>query len=410
MVSRFGPERSRLPAALVLRLSLGAAALSASTSACFATTFNPAEEAEKSLEQARVYLAEGAVDRAELQLERVLMLMPENAEVRVILASLMAQVGRLDTALLLIQTLIEDPQTADDYRQRLRGIYVLLAQAPRLASLSRLPQRLGSEAPTPSYWRGEFGLGRSTNPLSRTSAAELPLTIADSIISLPLNERPTPGNLLQASVARIGPSSGFDLTTTVVASGIDGSKPAEAARFSIWGPVTDAVYWQAQAQQSLDDQRRYTLGLGLAQARHRLNLLAFSEPTRDETGVLLRYEQRVLPLLGGLWNAHLERGHHAGRTPDYWRAGIAGEYSLKGQRFLILNWGLQADLSGYNSLLENNSRRWLEFRTVALEQHVAITKQKLFVLRGFATERRSNLTIFSFRDIGLQISFVATWL
>lgn len=410
MASRFGLERSKRrkatwsrPRAILALLLAIAPAISQGT------PLKPAEEAEQALEQARQAIADRALDRAELQLERVLMLVPEHAEARVMLASLMAQLGRLETALLLLQSLIEDPRTAEDYRQRLRSIYLLIAQAPRLASLTRLPQRLAPESAPQTYWRAELGLGQSTNPLSRTNASDLPLTIADSVINLPLSERPKRGNQLQASIGRIGQESGFDLNLAQVRP-LGAESAAESARLSAWGPIAGSYYWQAQAQQSLDQQRRYTLGFSFAEARHRLTAAAFNEPSRDESGQFLRYEHRVYPALGGLWSASLERGRHLNRTPDYWRAALSGEYSLGKQRFLVVNWGYQADLSGYNPLLENNSRRWLDTRSVVFEQHIALSKQKVLVLRGLATERRSNLTIFSFRDLGLQVSFIATWL
>ncbi|NBP37986.1 MAG: tetratricopeptide repeat protein [Betaproteobacteria bacterium] len=371
---------------------------------------NPVEEAERSLEQARRAIADGALDQAELKLERVLMFMPEHAEARVMLASLMAQLGRLETALLLLESLIDDPRTADDYRQRLRGIYALIAQAPRLASLSQSSMNLESQSRGQSYWRGELGFGQTSNPLSRTSASELPLTIADSVINLPLNDRPIRGNLIQASVARLGQNQGFDLNLASISPLGAQAPQANAARLSAWGPVVGPVFWQAQAQQSLDHQRRNSLGLGLSEARHRFTLTAFNEPTRDEAGQFLRYEQRLLPVLGGIWSVSLERGRYTGRLPDYWRAAASAEYSVGKQRFLVVNWGLQGDFSGYSPLLENNSRRRLDTRSVAYEQHIAISKQKVFVLRALATERRSNLAIFSFRDVGLQVSFVSTWL
>jgi len=413
--SRFGPEHAK---ALTRALKCILATLRVACVAfviclpltVLSTTLDAAEEAEQSLEKARKAIAARSFDQAELQLERVLMLVPEHAEARVILASLMAQLGRLETALLLLQSLIDDPRTEDDYRQRLRGIYALIAQAPRLASSTQMPDAMASDPDKRGYWRGEIGLGHSSNPLARTAASELPLTIADSVINLPLSDRPIRGNQIQASIARLGPDQGFDLNLTSVSLSGGQIGHAAAGRVSAWGAIAGPLYWQAQAQQSLDDQRRYTFGLSLAEGRNRLTLAAFREPTRGETGQFLRYEHRVLPLAGGLWSAGIERGHHTEQTPDYLRASITGEYNLGKQRFLVVNWGYQGDLSGYNPLLENNSRRWLETRSVAFERHFVLGTQKVVVLRALANERRSNLTIFSFRDLGLQVSLLATWL
>jgi hypothetical protein len=407
---RSGHVRNSLSAGRLCRLVLSALICFAIAGSGRATTLTPNEEAEQALDEARQAILDRALDRAELRLERVLMLVPDHAEARVMLASLMAQLGRLETALLLLQSLIDDPRTAEDYRQRLRSIYLLIIQAPRLASLNRLPQRLGPDPTPQAYWRSEIAYGLSTNPLSRTSANELPLTFADSQVSLPLQERPVSGQYLTASIANFAKDSGFDFSATRVATASDQQRLSDAARFIAWGPIIRPLYWQFQAQQGLDAQRRYTLGLSYVEGRHRVNVSAYNDPARADAGGLIRYEQRVIPAMGGLWSSNIERGFRAARTPDYWRLGVSGEYDLGSQRFLVMNWSVQADLSGYNPLLENNSRRWLETRSVVLEQHIPIGKQKVLVLRGLATERRSNLTIFSFRDVGLQVSFVATWL
>jgi len=91
VASRFGLERSKRrkatwsrPRAILALLLAIAPAISQGTA------LKPAEEAEQALEQARQAIADRALDRAELQLERVLMLVPEHAEARVMLASLMA--------------------------------------------------------------------------------------------------------------------------------------------------------------------------------------------------------------------------------------------------------------------------------------------------------------------------------
>ena len=58
----------------------------------YASTLDPDAQAQEALAQAREALNGKAWGQAELLLERVLMLAPEQAEARVMLASLMAQV------------------------------------------------------------------------------------------------------------------------------------------------------------------------------------------------------------------------------------------------------------------------------------------------------------------------------
>ena len=411
MALRFGREVSSRICSVVARgLQLVVSGFFLCVTIAGASEFNPTQDAEIALEQARKAIEERQLDRAELQLERVLMLLPENAEAQVLLATLMTQVGRLDSALLLIKGLIDDPRTAEDYRQRLRHIYAQIVQTPRIASLARLPWRLASDEPDDQgYWRAEIGLGLSSNPLFRTSASELPLTINDSLLVLPLIDRPTKGGIVSASVARVGQASGFELNASSIKLQRGDPRTAETIRFAAWGPVVKSAYWQAQAQQSFDNQRRYTLGLSLLEGQHRLMAAAFAEPDRDNSGQLMRYEYRGMSALGGVWAGMLERGLNTTQTPDYWRVAVTGEFALGGLRFLSTNWSLQSDLSGYSPFFASNARRWIELRSVALEQHVAINRQKTLVFRGLATERRSNLALFSFRELGLQVSFVATW-
>jgi hypothetical protein len=377
----------------------------------YASTLDPDAQAQEALAQAREALNDKAWGRAELFLERVLMLAPEQAEARVMLASLMAQVGRVETALLLLQSLIDDPRTPSEYRVRLRSVYALLAQAPRLASLSRASTQLDAQARPSPYWRSELGLGYSTNPLARTSASELPLTIADSLVSLPLTDRPQAAGQLHASLTRLGGAYGMDMALQRLMG--QAQAPA-AARLALWGPINDfsggALLWQGFAQQSLDDQRRYSLGLTWLDARQRVSLATVAEPTRQDQNHWLRYEQRALPLLGGVWGAQLERGFGAEKSPNYVRLGATGDYSLGAQRYLVLQWQAQADLTGYSPLLANGARRWLDTRSVAVEQHLALNPQNILVFRVLASERRSNLTIFSFRELGFQVSLVTSWL
>jgi hypothetical protein len=114
--------------------------------------------------------------------------------------------------------------------------------------------------------------------------------------------------------------------------------------------------------------------------------------------------------LGGVWGAQLERGFGAEKSPNYLRLAATGDYSLGAQRYLVLQWQAQADLTGYSPLLANSARRWLDTRSVAVEQHLALNPQNILVFRVLASERRSNLTIFSFRELGFQVSLVTSWL
>ena len=377
------------------------------------TQLEPEQEAMKALAEAERSLDQGAFDQAELQLERALLLMPEHAEARLMMASLMARLGRLETALLLVKSLIDDPSTPAAHQARLRSFYAFLIQAPRMASAhrlfsaeARLPNVSQSDHPQ-RLWRGEMSLGVNTNPLARTRLSELPLTISDSIVLLPIADRPELGRSLSASIGRWGPSDGFDVSLQRVEQSASG---LNAARVAAWGPILEGLSgWALSAHQGIDGQRRYNLGVNLTQMNHRLHFGRFWEPTRDDQGNFARYEYALPAEAGFRLLPSFERSFNQGSAPPFWRMGLNGELALGYRRFLNVQWTFQQDLQGYSPLLENDRRRSLTTYIVAGEQQFELGDKKTLVFRALASQRKSNLELFAFKDFGLQVSFVQTW-
>lgn len=377
------------------------------------TQLEPSQEAMKALAAAEFALDQGAFDQAELQLERVLLLMPDHAEARLMLASLMARLGRLETALLLVKSLIDDPETPSGHQARLRSFYALLIQAPRMASVHRLlggdgqlKNTLPSEPPK-RIWRSEISIGANSNPLARTRLGELPLTIGDSIVLLPIADRPEIGRSVGATLGRWSSSDGFDLSVQRVEHG---ASILHAGRLAAWGPLYEGLSgWSVSALQGVDGQRRYNAGINLSQMNHRLYLGRFWEPTRADLGSFVRYEYAVPASAGLSFLPAVERSLNQGNVPPFWRAGLSGEFALGYRRFLSAQWTIQQDLEGYSPLLANDLRRRLTTYIVAGEQQFELAKGKTLVFRALATQRKSNLELFAFKDMGLQVSFVATW-
>jgi thioredoxin-like negative regulator of GroEL len=100
----------------------------------------PEIEALQAFDQARTEINNQRYDRAEILLERVLMLHPENAEARIELAMLMARRGHNDGAQALVQSLLDDPRTEPD---QFKALAALLQSMKKRAGQPGQPLCLG---------------------------------------------------------------------------------------------------------------------------------------------------------------------------------------------------------------------------------------------------------------------------
>lgn len=366
----------------------------------------PDDDARESFAQARQALQEQRYDRAELLLERTLMLQPDNAEARIELALLMARRGQADTARALLAGLAEDPRTPPVHRQRLLQLIQGLAPGPQAVAQGPAPPR------AQPLWRAEAGLAWSTNPLARTSAQEIAFTTPDGTVPIALTGRPVQGAVGSLALSRVGPQAGMELALQAVDA--PGLQPA--ARWAAWGPAPSgwdlaALQWSLSAQQGVDGARRHLAGLSWAGPQHRWSVFRYSEPSLADRGHLLRLEVQAAQGLppGAQALVSLERSSSTLKDQGTWRMGLQAQAQLPSQLRLQAQWSGQKDLHAYSPLLANGAPRWLSTLQLALERPVSWGSGKTLTFRVLTTERKSNIELFAYRESALQLQFAQMW-
>ena len=387
----------------------------------------PEQDALQSYEEARQALSQGRLDEAELLLERVLMLMPEHAGARLEFALLLARRGQTDAARALILGLAQDARTPPDYSAQLLALAARLQAQPQapLATGPGLKPPGGAAGATlpatalPTLWRAEAGLSASSNPLARTGAEGIVITLPEGPVTLPLSTRPQPATLAGGSLLALRGSAGLEVSTQQM----DRRDTATAFRIAAWGDVPGpaGLQWQLQTQRGFDNLRRHSAALAAPlplAAAQRVLLGAYVEPAQQERGWWLRLEHRFgLPgagaapgAAGAPWGqASLERSASTAGAQGYWRLNLALELPLGPQRRLQAQASAQEDTHPYSPLLDNNSRRRLLTHSVTLEQQWPLAHGAAVVLRVFHSQRHSNLALFAFQDAGAQLALARQW-
>jgi hypothetical protein len=388
------------------------------------------------MEEARQALQLNHLDRAELLLERVLMLQPENAEARVELALLMARRGQADTARGLLRGLVDDPRTPPDHRARLESLLAGLMPAKWPFEALR-GQARGSRpavgdglkvhaSPAPPLWRAEASLTWSNNPLARTAQSDITFTTPDGPVQVPLANRPQPGALAGLGLARLGGESGFELH--LQEAGFSGAR--SAARLSAWGslpwplpPATppaasatsgretwfSALQWNLQAQQGLDGARRTAAGLSALSGPWRWSILRYEEPSLTDRGSLFRVDLQALDRPRFQGSAYAERSTSTTRAQSVVRAGWQAQWTPVAGWRAQFHWQAQNDLQGYNPLLAEGAPRRLRTVKLAVERILPIGAENWLSVQALATQRQSNIELFAFREAALQVSLVRQW-
>ncbi len=436
---------SRVPAclrglALLLALACG------SSGAAVAAPLQAEQDALQAFEEARQALAAGRLDEAELLLERVLMLMPEHAEARLEFALLLARRGQLDAARALVLGLAQDNRTPALYREQLLALAARLADtssvpapsvalngAARSASGSHSGAPGGTTHPaaapggSPVLWRAEAGLAGSTNPLARTGAEGIVITLPDGPVTLPLSTRPQAGTVAGAHLLRAQGAGGLELSV----QHMDRASAATAFRAAAWGewpahswPAAarhlglPPLQWQLQTLRGFDNLRRHFAAVAAPLpdnqlgGSQRLLLGTYAEPAQEDRGWLLRAEHRAAPpaSAGGLtWQASLERSASTARAQGYWRMNLALEVPLGPGRRVQGQFTAQEDTHPYSPLLESNSRRRLFSSHLGVEQQVPLGHGHSLLFRAFVSQRTSNLSLFAYRDTGAQLALAHQW-
>lgn len=427
-------QTGRGPAAWLLALACAASMVG--NSAAQAAQLQPEAEAQQAFEQARAEISGQRYDRAEILLERVLMLHPEHAEARIELALLMARRGHSDGAQALVQSLIDDPRTEPEYAQALRQLQAQIKKGPAAAvnpyaldtreAASRLSAAaLGTVVPAAAppevsvTWRGEASLTASSNPLARTSSGAITITLPDGPLSLPLSQTAKSGALTGLNLSRTTATHGAELALQRA----DVSGTTTAARAVAWAQLPlkqwlpdslqpdqlPPVLAYAQAQRGLDGQHRAMAGLTAVLGAQRLSLSHYEEYGMNDHGTVVRAEHNQPRLWRTDWQASIEHSNSAVGPQGYWRAGLSAEHLLGKGRKLLAQLTHQQDTYSYSNLLQDGAKRRLTTAYVAFEQHVTLKSEKVLIWRVFSGERRSNLELFNYNELGAQLSIVQNW-
>jgi len=410
----------------------------------------PTEEAAQAFEQAMQALKQGQQEQAELLLERVLMLSPENAEARLELAGLFAKRGRVLSAKLMLESLESDPRTPTEHKQQLRKLIAELSGAMNANANANINANSNSNASAnlnasnslqtlqastltskqvaqTANTQIEFGLTQSSNPLARTASEGITFTLPEGPVQLPLSVKPIKAlaRTFQLSHEPLEfQNAGVEIYLQSLESGVAQSQTA--VRLSAWGSIQtngqhdyglqlpNPLQWHYQAQQGLDGLRRQSFSLAYpfdcAGLAWRGVAVHYQEPTtverQGDRGHALRLEQKGM--VGALtWLLHTERSSSQVFEQGYVRAGLFAEVvplpNLLPQMRLTAQLSDQRDTHSYSPLLLNGAKRQLISSLVAIEQQAKLEKEKVLIFRAFSAERRSNLELFNYKDVGVQV-------
>lgn len=396
--------RERVRRRAVRRAALFVACWLACAPALSAMPLEADAEADRAYTQALAALKEGRWVQAELMLERTLMFNPDHAEARLELAGLLALGGREGAARALIESLIADPRTSNDHRERLRA---MLARRPA-SPLAGLDLR-----PATGLTIAEVFTGWTRNPLARADLSQLTLTFPEGSIALPVDQRVRSGLIYGLAVQRIWAQG---LSLEAGAQRLDGSDAGTAHRFALSGRLPAegrpslAPRWLLQTQRALDGNVRHTLALSTAGTSWRVSGGIFTEPDLARDGVYARIEhvRSLRPGLRGSVFAGLE--HAMDGVTGYWRVGAALGWEPM-PRWSVLGQAMQhRDFSGYSPWLQEGARRSMHSLDLAVERswQPAGPEWDLLV-RAHLSRRWSNLALFGYRDGGIQVTIRRRW-
>jgi len=366
-----------------------------------APEFNTLEaaEADQAFAQALKELQSEQWGQAELYLERSLMLNADHADARLQLALLLARRGQLDAATALIESLVDDPRTPAEHRGRLQAL---------LAS-SIAPEAPPPQARPPAQTRAEITVGYTRNPYARASIDELTLTLAQGSITLPVARNDQPAGTVSLALRHVVQDQ-WGLEVSQQQWG--GAEGRNASSLLVFGAATLAgqgVQWSALALRSLDDSTRQAVGLSIARPVWRFTAGLFNEPALERRGYSLRLDRAWVasPSLQSVTYAELERAT-AGKS-GLVRAGFLAEWAIAPSWLVSAQATLHRDLQGYSPLLENNAPRNMLTAHLALERHWTPAPRWRIAGRVHAVQRRSNLSLFEYRDAGVQLSLQRLW-
>lgn len=365
-------------------------------------------EASQAYQQAVAALQAGQWTQAELLFERSLMLDPDHVEARLELAGLLAHRGRLEAAHALIDSLIEDPRTPDRHRERLLTLR---------ASTERPSQAETVLPAQPAAWVSDTFVSWSRNPLARSDARELTLTLPEGNVTLPVTQNVRPAGMIGLALQRAVPDG---LVVDASAQRIGGQEHWQAARLALSGPLpaptlpsgSDPLQtsWTWQSRRTLDGVDRHSIGLKLGRQDWHLTAGGFTEPTLQRQGQLLLAEFTVLQQARWQVNTYAEAEHAVSGVPGHVRLGLAAAWAFAPNWLALGQAGAQRDLRSYSPWLLNGAPRHMQTAYLALERSWQPAGQPWeFAVRAHLSQRWSNISLFDYGDSGLQFSWRRHW-
>lgn len=390
------------PAVICFLLALGASLVQAQTQEsepAQAVQAVEAAEADQAFEQALKELQSEQWGQAELYLERSLMHNADHADARLQLALLLARRGQLDAAKALIESLIDDPRTPESHRNRLQ---ILLASS---VPLPPLPPEVKPHAQT----RAEITVGYSLNPYARADLDELTLTLPQGSITLPVARNDHPAGTASLALRHIVQDQ-WGLEVSQQQWG--GAEGRNAGSLLVFGGTTlagQSLQWSALALRSLDDTSRQAVGLSISRQAWRFTAGLFNEPAFERQGYSLRLDRAwvVSPNLQSVTYAELE--HATAGKSSLVRTGILAEWAPAPFWVVSAQATLHRDLQGYSPLLASNAPRNMLAAYLSLERRWEPAPRWRIAGRAHVAQRWSNLSLFEYRDAGVQLSLQRLW-
>lgn len=394
-------------AGVLARLATGLSALLASA-ALASQPLSAEVEAGQAYQQALAAVLVEQWAQAELLLERSLMLNPDHAEARLELAGLLAQRGRPEAAQALIDSLIDDPRTPDSHRQRLLALRVSTAQPPAGAAA------LQESGPA---WAAETFVAWSRNPLARSEVRELTLTLPEGNVTLPVTQSARPAGMVGLALQRTAPGG---LTVDANAQRIGGQEHWQTARLALAGnlplqlasPGEEPLQtgWTWQSRRALDGVDRHSVGLTVGHQSWRLTAAGFTEPALARKGQQLLAEYIAVQQPRWQLNTYADFEHAVSGEPGHARLGLVAAWAFAPHWLALAQASAQRDLRSYSPWLENGAPRVMQAAYLALEKLWQPAGQSWqLAVRAHLGQRWSNLSLFDYRDAGLQLSWRHRW-
>lgn len=350
----------------------------------------------------------------ELLLERVLMYQPNDAEAMLQLAMVLAVRDRTASAKALVETLRDDERTSEGHRLRLQA---MLDNEDLRASAQAVNAAVhGSQAVTQLIW----SVGRSSNPMARSSADSITLTLPDGDMALALSEKPRSATTFNTLLYQRW-ANGLEMLLGTQSANLSGTHTG--ARIALAGPLglSEPLFWNLSSQQSLDGARRDVASVlwspsrrAAATSQALYSLGVFSENQSQRHGLLLRVQAGLGQWQQGQVSLQLdgwaEYEYSLNATPSAVRTGIQGNWGV-GQGWQVQSYlYAQQDLKGYSPLLRHNQARQL------LTGYLAFEKQWPEVWLGgrlssslYLSRRWSNLALYQWQDRGISLSWKRSW-